>query len=358
MKARIYKQFSAVLIAILLIISNSIYGQLSNINTVQKDILKNLHLSDNEKDILNEVKEVNLYIAEWTKQVETLNSEVIELDKIINDSGNFYDIKSKAIRTKKRTVNYKNNIQYDIEEYIEIVNYLINNIYSNHNKSQNKQSIKLEKESRDMFVEAKKVRDKAYDNPNCKLSLELLIKADCIEKEALKNQERLFADRYKIETNCEYFKTNLIAEYETQIKNRNNQIYSNSTSVITESANLITDNQVSINNTECIEIEENQNYSTLVNTNMNLSENIIFKVQVGAYCNSISKSIFKGLSPISVDKSDAKYDKYMIGEYTSFTDANVSLKKVVSTTEYKDAFIVAYQNGKRLPVKKMLAYHP
>ncbi|PCI94492.1 MAG: hypothetical protein COB15_13935 [Flavobacteriales bacterium] len=89
-----------------------------------------------------------------------------------------------------------------------------------------------------------------------------------------------------------------------------------------------------------------------VKTSLISSEGLIYKVQIGAYKNKISKDIFKGLSPVYEDPY-ADGVKYSVGAFKKLLYAKQA-KKYVVDLGVKDAFIVAYFDGKRIPVNKAI----
>ncbi len=81
-----------------------------------------------------------------------------------------------------------------------------------------------------------------------------------------------------------------------------------------------------------------------------LPTGIIFKIQLGAFLNLIPDNTFKGLNPIVVEKlPESKYYKYVLGSFQTFDAAQVG-KTEVNNMGYRDAFIVAYKDGKRIPI--------
>jgi len=84
--------------------------------------------------------------------------------------------------------------------------------------------------------------------------------------------------------------------------------------------------------------------------NPSLPKGIIFKIQLGAFSKLIPDNTFKGLNPIVAEKSQgSRYYKYMLGEFQTFDAAQVG-KTEVKNMGYRDAFIVAYKDGKRIPI--------
>ncbi len=84
--------------------------------------------------------------------------------------------------------------------------------------------------------------------------------------------------------------------------------------------------------------------------NPSLPAGIIFKVQLGAFSNPIPDNTFKGLNPIVAEKSESsRFYKYLLGEFQTFEGAKAGRAEVRSMG-YRDAFIVAYKDGKRIPI--------
>ncbi len=80
----------------------------------------------------------------------------------------------------------------------------------------------------------------------------------------------------------------------------------------------------------------------------------IFKVQITASENliSIKDSRFGGIQDITIDKNDKGINRYVVGNYSSFQDCQNRLA-VLRKKGYKDAFIVAYKEGNRIPLNQL-----
>jgi len=79
---------------------------------------------------------------------------------------------------------------------------------------------------------------------------------------------------------------------------------------------------------------------------------VIYKIQLGAYSKPLEIPSFKGMIPVSIERaSGAKVSKYFVGKFFKLSDAEKSLP-VVRSKGFKDAFIVAWLNGKSLPLTR------
>ena len=72
-----------------------------------------------------------------------------------------------------------------------------------------------------------------------------------------------------------------------------------------------------------------------------------FRVQIGAFNRKIKKSIFKDIPNVVGIKGDDGLYRFFSGSYTDKSQA-ASHKVDLTLTGYNDAFIVAFQNGKRI----------
>lgn len=87
----------------------------------------------------------------------------------------------------------------------------------------------------------------------------------------------------------------------------------------------------------------------------NVSENefakgdIVYRVQLGAYKNRISKEIFRNAGTVLELKTDDNYFRYATKGYKTIQDA-ANAKADLVLEGYGDAFITAYKDGKRIPM--------
>lgn len=77
-----------------------------------------------------------------------------------------------------------------------------------------------------------------------------------------------------------------------------------------------------------------------------LPSNLLYQVQVGVYKNKVLYEIFKGLTPV-YGKTTPQGVSFSIGMFEKFSDANQA-KDYVKSIGLTDAFVVAYNNKKRI----------
>ena len=87
------------------------------------------------------------------------------------------------------------------------------------------------------------------------------------------------------------------------------------------------------------------------NENDSNGTKITYRVQLGAYKNKLSPNMFKHAGKVIELKTEDGYYKYTSAAYKSITDAAVQKAELVYEG-YQDAFITAYQNGKRIALDK------
>lgn len=85
-----------------------------------------------------------------------------------------------------------------------------------------------------------------------------------------------------------------------------------------------------------------------------LPQGLIFKVQVGAFRNQIPQNLFKGMQPITGEKTKTGLTRYTAGIFKEFNGAKDAQNKIHGLG-FKDAFIVAFLNGKRISISQALA---
>ncbi|HXP50682.1 MAG TPA: hypothetical protein VN922_12040, partial [Bacteroidia bacterium] len=82
-----------------------------------------------------------------------------------------------------------------------------------------------------------------------------------------------------------------------------------------------------------------------------LPEGLVYKVQIGAFKKPIKQTAFKGLEPIAGETTGKGYTRYTAGIFRDLGKAN-NAKNRVHKIGYRDAFVVAFYNGKRISMKQ------
>jgi hypothetical protein len=82
-----------------------------------------------------------------------------------------------------------------------------------------------------------------------------------------------------------------------------------------------------------------------------LPDGLVFKVQIGAFRKPVPDNAFKGLQPVTGENTRIGWIRYCVGLFKTFEPANL-VKADMRNSGYKDAFVVAYLNGKRISLSE------
>lgn len=82
---------------------------------------------------------------------------------------------------------------------------------------------------------------------------------------------------------------------------------------------------------------------------MQLPQGIVFKVQIGAFRNEVPQEAFSDMTPVMGETVGNGLVRYTAGLFTGFDQA-ASAKDQVRARGYRDAFVVAYRDGQRIPL--------
>jgi hypothetical protein len=82
-----------------------------------------------------------------------------------------------------------------------------------------------------------------------------------------------------------------------------------------------------------------------------LPAGLVYKVQIGAFKYPISDELFSDMTPISGETLGNGMVRYMAGMFTQYTNADAA-KQQVRDRGYRDAFVVAYMDGKRISLSE------
>ncbi len=119
-------------------------------------------------------------------------------------------------------------------------------------------------------------------------------------------------------------------------------------------------NFASKNNKPVINVEPtttNELKAILQNNTMKIDTGVVFKIQIGAFKNEVPLPIANQFLTIAKNgiknyTNENGLTIYLIGNYKTYEEANQMLKEVVSKAGIIDAFIVAYDSGKKISLEK------
>lgn len=80
---------------------------------------------------------------------------------------------------------------------------------------------------------------------------------------------------------------------------------------------------------------------------------LVYKVQIGFFKSQLPSKHFDGIFPISTQKVDNNYYKYLAGNFKNYTDAKEA-KIALTKKGYTDAFIVSFIDGIKVPISEAL----
>jgi hypothetical protein len=84
-----------------------------------------------------------------------------------------------------------------------------------------------------------------------------------------------------------------------------------------------------------------------------MPKGIYYKVQVGAFRNDIPQNLYDQFAPVCGEKVKNGITRYTAGFFITLNSAN-DVKKSIRALGYSDAFVVAYRDGKRIPLYEAL----
>jgi hypothetical protein len=85
-----------------------------------------------------------------------------------------------------------------------------------------------------------------------------------------------------------------------------------------------------------------------------MPKGVYYKVQIGAFRNDIPQNLYDQFAPISGERLNTGITRYTAGFFVQFEGAK-QVKQQIRAMGYNDAFIVAYKDGKRIPLYEAAA---
>lgn len=140
--------------------------------------------------------------------------------------------------------------------------------------------------------------------------------------------------------------------------NTNNTAVNNTSN--TTANNSSTGNTITPNDFKGIYLDANNNMplnvdaANLVPLDPSMPAGVVFKVQFCALNKHVSPDVFTGITPVTGESTTFGICRYLAGLFAKYDDA-VAARDLIRPKGYADAFVVAYNNGKRITVGEALA---
>lgn len=261
-----------------------------------------------------------------------------------------------------------------------------------------------------LMIEARQLRSKAFSERDFVKQREIISLAQEKEKQAIEIQKAILSSNnienpqkiaklviLQIEETCNQdiaeiakiytSNTNILSNFEKSLSsdkpladNQNNTIQDNNLDNSDVNSNIVVENITNTNNNNIANTTENtnnndialnNNLSNTINNNNNSntdntaaniitnnntgqpdnrneSSRLYYRIQIAASRAEVDTArFFRGMN-VLIDKTGA-WNQYMTGYFTSYNIANADLRRV-RQMGYADAFVVAYYDGKRVPV--------
>ena len=150
-----------------------------------------------------------------------------------------------------------------------------------------------------------------------------------------------------------------IARYDKQAakyQKTANDIYTQIASPDSKQSALNTASKTKVNNNSQVKfiINNSSPYSkdSPFSNDNKMPDGIVYRIQLGVFSKQVAFDFFGGLQPISFElMPDNKIIKYYVGIFSSFEQADKSMKRV-KELGFREAFIVAYFNNHKIPVER------
>jgi hypothetical protein len=214
-------------------------------------------------------------------------------------------------------------------------------------------------------IATQKIYSNDYNNRNIYEALKMQHLADSMYLQSIKSKSKLqyfseqkdravvFSEISKFEKKSAQYQQNADSLYSLSFKNspQKETLYKKKQKTNTETDSVSEVQSVPQN---LFSIESQTPYSTTnpYPVDMALKEGVLYRIQLGAFSNTPKFDYFGGLQPITGESlQDGKVIKYYVGLFSNYNEATQALKKV-QNYKFKDAFLVAYLNGKKVPIDR------
>ena len=269
-----------------------------------------------------------------TKPNAIVNSDGIELsDEELRSMYPDYDIASKEY------AKFYNDAEIQMDDYKTVNTYLISEINKFNNSDDDQKNIR----SKIYRIQIGKFKD---DVPSYLIDLFLSFE----DLRSLPTEDGSFIytiGEYDIVDDAERFMIEELRKY----RDLDTKIILDSNGVISEYIPFYK-KEISVmdtsNNNDSV-VNDSINDSDISNDTLNKSiEQVLFRVQVGAYEKKLSYDIYKDLDVIAIPNNNIT--RYYIGSFNNLAEALTKRNELRKVNDFRDAFIVKFENGKRVPI--------
>lgn len=94
--------------------------------------------------------------------------------------------------------------------------------------------------------------------------------------------------------------------------------------------------------------------TTAIPVDAGMPKGLVYKVQIGAFAKPVPKELFSDMDPVMGETASGGLVRYTAGLFKAFGNADAA-KEAVRDRGYRDAFVVAYLDGKRIPLSQARA---
>jgi len=308
-------------------------------------VMHKVKMDENDKYTINEAIQLRMEAVALLEEAIKLKDEWSDLKKITAMMHRFDDLKKQAEKKSEKTECKIIILQSDALELYELYNDILFAFYSNQHKrifpdvSKNKisEANTQMKEASVLWQNAKMIREKGFKTGICRKSVEILISAQKIEEESIALQEEALSKLLEFNasetTHIPYAMFELNTDINPVIKNDN--------------TTLLTENSNNNNRGKLLDAEDKNSTANDDDCIDNNVKQITYRIQIGAFLGKANEASFRGITPISVEKSEHGFTRYLAGDYNSYEVAKHALE-ILQNTGFGDAFIVTYADMLRL----------
>lgn len=321
----------------LLLLANVLWAQNQSSKTTyfgKLDMINHIQMSDLDLEVVYEIELIEKDITRAKTRLEYTQNRLNGLEKILEVSRDFEDIYSKAEKKYNKSKEKQLFLINDIEEYISIENGLLYNIYAVQlkkskliDKGDDKKLVRNLKSEADNYSDLARLQiNEAYSNISYEKIAEAMKTSNLLYEKAINKQRLALSHCLSIALENEG------AEGRTM---------------------LFANKEFSKNDSLAIN-PENASHLKQVDDKPIINKHIVFKIQLGAFDAKIDKSKFYKLGFMTFYKHDKDFNKVLVGSYYSYRAALKARNVIVNTTDSKDAFVVAYENGTRITIEEAI----